>query len=226
MNQKLPARPPAPQSRKRILEPVERISEVLFGLIMVLGCTGSLSAAQAGRADIRTMLFGAVGCNLAWGLIDAIMYLMACLSEHGQNLRTWRAVRRAPDAIQGRRILAEALPSVVASRLLPAELERLRHELHQLPEPPRHPRLQADDWRGAAGVFLLVFLSTFPVVHPFLFMRDAVAALRVSHLIAITLLFLTGYCFGRCAELSPWRTGIAMVVLGLLMVAVTMALGG
>jgi hypothetical protein len=38
---------------KRILDPVERISEVLFGLIMVLTFTGSLSAAEAGRAEVR-----------------------------------------------------------------------------------------------------------------------------------------------------------------------------
>ncbi len=229
MDKLLPPPPPANVAKppgKRILEPIERISEVLFGLIMVIGCTGSLSAAQAGRADIRTMLFSAIGCNLAWGLIDAIMYLMACLSERGQNLRTWHAVRRAADARQGRQILAEALPEAVAAILHPDELERIRHELRQRPEPPRHPHLRRDDWRGAAGVFLMVFLSTFPVVLPFLFMHDARSALRVSHLIAIGLLFLTGYFFGRCAELRPWQTGVAMVLVGIAMVAMTMVLGG
>ena len=54
---------------RRVLTPNERISEVLFGLIMVLTFTGSLSVAEAGREDIRTMLIGALGCNLAWGLI-------------------------------------------------------------------------------------------------------------------------------------------------------------
>ena len=56
---------------KRVLEPIERVSEVLFGLIMVLTFTGSLSVAEAGREDVRTMLIGALGCNLAWGIIDA-----------------------------------------------------------------------------------------------------------------------------------------------------------
>jgi hypothetical protein len=52
---------------KRALEPDERIAEVLFGLIMVLTFTGSLSVAEAGRDDVRTMLIGAPGCNLALG---------------------------------------------------------------------------------------------------------------------------------------------------------------
>jgi len=211
---------------KRILSPLERISEVLFGLIMVLGFTGSMSAAQAGRAEIRTMLFGAIGCNLAWGLIDGIMYLMACLGEKGQDLRTLRAVRQAADPQTGQRVIADALPAVLASVLAPAELERMRQQLNELPAPPRHPSLRRDDWLGALGVFLLVFLSTFPVVLPFIFMQEPAGALRVSNLIAIGSLFFTGFFFGRCAEMHPWRTGVIMVLVGAAMVAITIALGG
>ena len=53
------------QASKRVLEPMDHISEVLFGLIMVLTFTGSLSVAEAGRLEIRTMLIGALGCNRA-----------------------------------------------------------------------------------------------------------------------------------------------------------------
>ena len=70
----------------RVLDPVDRVSEVLFGLIMVLTFTGSLSVAEAGRDDVRTMLIGALGCNLAWGIIDAVLYLMGCLAEKGRDL--------------------------------------------------------------------------------------------------------------------------------------------
>ena len=79
---------------------------------------------------------------------------------------------------------------------------------------------------GAAGVFLLVFLSTFPVVIPFIFMKDVKLALRVSNAIAIALLFLTGYSFGRHIGRHAVGTGIAMVVLGGALVALTIALGG
>ena len=83
------------KSSKRVLEPYERISEVLFALIMVLTFTGSLSVAGADRAEVRTMLIGALGCNLAWGIIDGILYLMGCLSEKGRGIRTLRALRKA-----------------------------------------------------------------------------------------------------------------------------------
>jgi hypothetical protein len=210
---------------KRALDPIDRVSEVLFGLIMVLTFTGSLSVYEAGREDVRTMLVGALGCNLAWGLIDAVFYLMGCLAEKGRDLATFRAVREATDPERAQRLIADSLP-VVGSVLEPAELEAMRRRLRQLPEPPGHARLDKDDWRGALGVFLLVFLSTLPVVIPFIAMRNAVPALRVSNAIAVVLLFAAGYAFGRLTGRRPVWAGSAMVVLGSILVGITIALGG
>jgi VIT family len=210
----------------RVLEPIDRVSEVLFGLIMVLTFTGSLSVAEAGRDDVRTMLIGALGCNVAWGVIDAMLYLMDCLAKKSQNLMTYVAVRKTTDPQQAQRLIAEALPSVVASILEPAELETMRRRLAQLPQPPERARLGKDEWLGSIGVFLIVFASTFPVVIPFLFMRMVGPALRVSNAIAIVMLFLTGYAFGSITERRPWLMGLSMVVLGAVLVGMTMALGG
>jgi VIT1/CCC1 family predicted Fe2+/Mn2+ transporter len=211
---------------KRVLDPGERIAEVLFGLIMVLTFTGSLSIAEAGRDDIRTMLIGALGCNIAWGIIDAIFYLMGCFAERARNLGTYRAVRRAAEPAEGRRLIAEALPPVLASVLVPEALERARQRLQGLPEPSEHARLTGSDWRGAGGVFLLVFLSTFPVSVPFLVMQSAAAAVRVSNGVAVVMLFAAGMAYGRLVGRSPWAFGISMVVLGSTLVALTIALGG
>jgi len=51
----------------RVLEPVERLSEILFGLIMALTVTSAVSVATADQMTIRTVLIAALGCNLAWG---------------------------------------------------------------------------------------------------------------------------------------------------------------
>jgi hypothetical protein len=213
-------------SSKRVLEPSERIAEVLFGLIMVLTFTGALSVAEADRAEVRTMLIGALGCNIAWGIIDGVLYLMGSLAEKGRGLVIFRAVRNAPDPQQAQRLIADALPSVVASVLQPAELDAIRQRLTQLPEPPDRAQFHREDWLGAAGVFLLVFLSTFPVVIPFLFLQNVALALRLSDGIAILMLFLTGYAYGKCVGRLPWLVGISMVLLGGVLVGITMALGG
>ncbi len=213
-------------SSKRVLEPNERISELLFGLIMVLTFTGSLSVATAGRNDVRTMLIGALGCNFAWGIIDGILYLMGCLSEQGRGIRALRALRKAAVPEAAHRVIAAALPPMVAATLGPAEYEMVRQKLVQLPKPPSRPRLRRREWLGALAVFLWVFLVTFPVAMPFMFMDDVWWAKRVSNAIAIVLLFLTGYTFGRIAEYRPCLTGLAMVVLGGVLVGLTMAMGG
>jgi VIT1/CCC1 family predicted Fe2+/Mn2+ transporter len=214
------------KSSKRVLEPNERISEVLFGLIMVLTFTGSLSVAQANQAEVRTMLIGALGCNLAWGIIDGLFYLMGCLSEQGHGLRALRALRKAATPEEAHRVIAGTLPPAVAATLGPAEYEPMRQKLVQLPEPPARPRLDKDEWLGALAVFFWVFLTTFPVAIPFLLMHSVGPALRVSNAIAIVLLFLTGYAFGRVAGYRPWLTGLAMIVIGSVLVAITIALGG
>src|SRR6187401_2813677 len=120
------------QSSRRVLEPSERISEVLFGLIMVLTFTGSLSVAEADRAEIRTMLIGALGCNTVWGIIDGVLYLMSCLNDRGRSLTIFRAVRNAADPQQAQRLIADSLPAIVASVVQPAELEAMRLRLSQL----------------------------------------------------------------------------------------------
>ena len=57
-------------------------------------------------------------------------------------------------------------------------------------------------------------------------MHNAGPALRVSNAIAIVMLFLTGYAFGRMTGRQPWLVGISMVVLGSILVGLTKALGG
>ena len=205
---------------------MERISEILFALIMVLTFTCSFSVAGAAREEVRTMLVGALGCNLAWGIIDAVFYLMGSFSDSGQRILKLKAVRQTSNPAEAYQIIADALPPALVSVLSRADIERIREKLHQLPESPSRPWLTKEDWLGGLGVFLLVFLSTFPVVFPFVFIEDARAALRVSNLIAIAMLFLVGYRFGYESGHYPWKMGFLMVALGSAMVGITITLGG
>jgi hypothetical protein len=211
---------------RRVLQPGERIAEALFGLIMVLTFTGSLSVAEAGRDDVRTMLIGALGCNIAWGLIDGILYLMDCLSERGRDIRALRAARNAATPEEAHRVIAEALPPMVAATLGPAEYEIVRRKLQLVDEPPARPWLSKDDWLGGLAVFLWVFVTTFPVSIPFIFMQDVGRAMRFSNAIAVAMLVVMGYAYGRITNYHPWLTSLAMVVLGTALVAATIALGG
>jgi hypothetical protein len=215
------------ETRRRVLDPIERSSEVLFGLIMVLSFTGSISVATADRDDVRTMFFGALGCNLAWGIVDAIMYLLNTLGARGRELKIVRDLLAARSSDETRRAIEEALPERFADALGPSDYEAIAARVREQPAPPANPRLHRDDFVGAASVFWLVFAATLPVVIPFAVMRhNARLAMRFSNWIALAMLFLTGLSLGRYAFRRPWAVGLFMVAIGLVLVAITIALGG
>jgi VIT1/CCC1 family predicted Fe2+/Mn2+ transporter len=215
----------APEKRSRLLDPVLRTSEVLFGLIMVLTFTTTFGAVTADRGDVRLMVAGALGCNIAWGVIDAIFYLMATIGERAVGRRTIEAVQAERDPPAARGLIAAALPDFMRGALDERDYENIRRKL--LVTHPFSQTLALDrvDWLGAIAVFLLVFLATLPVVLPFVFIVDPGLALRISNGIAIGLLFLTGYAFGREAG-RPLLVGLSMVLIGMALVATANLLGG
>jgi VIT1/CCC1 family predicted Fe2+/Mn2+ transporter len=193
---------------------------------MVLTFTGSISVAEGAATETRTVLAGAIGCNLAWGIIDAVMYLMASFTERARGLVTLRAIRHAREHDTAHRLILDALPGPVSSVLTPIEVERLHERLNERPESSELASLNGADFAAAAGVFLLVFLSTFPVVIPFFVVHEIRSALRASNLIAIVMLFVIGWSLGSYAGRPAWRTGLGMVVVGIVLVGITIALGG
>ena len=120
---------PASARRRRILDPLDRASEVLFGLIMVLTFTLSLGGIEAGRADVRAVLIGALGCNLAWAIIDAILYVLGARGARGLGSATVRAIRDAESPAAAQAIVAENLPPAVLPALTATDLERIRAHL-------------------------------------------------------------------------------------------------
>ncbi len=214
------------EERARVLDPVSRISEIIFGVLMALSFTGSLNAATAGHQEVRTMMLTALGCNLAWGLVDAVMYLVGTLTGRARNLTLLRLVRGTSDAQAAQAAIAEALPGRLGEGIGPAGLEEMRRRLVTLPEAPSSARLGRDDYLGAVGVFLLVVLSTFPVVVPFMFMAELSRAMRASNVVALVMLFIGGYQLGRYAGGSAWKAGVAMAAVGAVLVSIIMALGG
>ena len=214
------------EKRARVLDPVERVSEVIFGLLMAMTFIGSLSVATAGREEVRTMMITALGCNLAWGLADAVMYLVRTVTERTRNRSLLARLRGGMDPAAGQALAAEALPQRFATAIGADGLEALRRLLAELPALPAGPRLGWDDFKGALGVFLLVVLATFPVVVPFMLLDQTAPAVRVSNLVALVMLFIAGWMLARYAGGSRWRGGAAMAATGAALMAAIMALGG
>ncbi len=208
-----------------VLDPLERSSEIMFGLFMALTFTCTVSV-MASTNDVKTMLVAALSCNIAWGLVDGAMYVLAEIVTRQRKRSLAEAIGHAsPD--EARRMLLENLPDG-AERVFDAQhLDRLADGIRTMPLAPENMTPNRDDLRGAAAIFLLVFLSTFPVALPFLLIGDVSVALRTSNAIAIISLFLVGTGLGRYMGWQrPWAIGLAVAVLGAILVAITIALGG
>ena len=213
-------------AREPVLNPVDRVSELLFGLFMALTFVGAVSVAESGRPEIRAMLAAALGCNLAWGLADAVMYLVRTITDRGHALTLIRAVRTTADAATGCRLIEDALPSAVTGLVAAQEIEAIRGRILALPAVPERPRLEAKDLLAALAVFLLVVAATFPVVLPFVIFNDVGTAKTVSRGIALAMLFAGGLALGRYAGYGSLRAGFTMMGLGAALVGAIMALGG
>jgi len=211
--------------RERLLDPIDRVSEIIFGLIMAVTIVGSLSIATAGRNEVRTVAAAALGCNLAWGLVDAVMYLVRTVTERGRNRALARQVATvdSPSALQ---LIRKTLPEHVAALTGPDELAGMHRRLMQR-QIPSGTILHRDDYLAAFGIFLLVVLATFPVVLPFLLTDDVKLAMRLSQGITVATLFVAGVALGRhAAHQRPLVTGTLMALLGIALVAAVKALGG
>ena len=210
--------------RSPVLDPSERASETIFGVIMAVSFTGTLSVATAGHQEVRTMAMAALGSSLAWGLTDAVMYLIDTATTRNRILALLRRVRATPDAAEADAPIADALPEKLAVTAGPQVVEALR--VHFLTLPELHAGLGVDDHRGAVGVALLVVSATLPIVIPFMLTDDMSLAMRVSNGIALVTLFVSGWVMGRYAAGNPWWSGLTMVAVGAALVAAIMALGG
>lgn len=218
--------PTAETVREPVLHPVDRISEMIFGLLMALSFVGALSVAESGRAEIREMFVAALGCNLAWGLVDAVMYVVRTITERGRSLTLVHTVRAAPDAQSGSAIVERSLSKLAANLVSPTEVEAIRGRIVALPAVPKQPSLTWDDVLSALAVFVFVVAATFPVVLPFAFMQDVGAAKNTSHAIGVVMLFAGGLGLGRYAGYGVWKFGFMMAGLGTALVIAINVLGG
>ena len=173
-----------------VLDPVERVSEMCFGLFMALTFVGAV-AALGGSDSPQKMFAAALGCNLAWGLVDAVMYLVRTIVGRGREITLARAAGG---------------PRVAGL--------------------PDRPHFRRQDFIGAFGIFLIVVATTFPVALPFLIFDDGKFALLVSRILTLAMLFFGGLALGRYSGYGSWKAGAAFCVLGVLVTAAVIALGG
>ena len=222
----MPAGHAEPERRERVLNTVDRVCEICFGLFMALTFVGAVKAVTAGEDEGYKMFFAALGCNLAWGLADAVMYLVRTLADRGQRLQLAQTIKGEQDPVAAVRALRDALPEKLEPLVEDADLERIRMRLAAAPTLPPRANFVSGDFVGALGIFLLVVLGTFPVALPFLIVRDVTTALIASRVLTLAMLFIAGFALGRYTGAGAMKAGVAMIALGIVLTMAIIKLGG
>jgi hypothetical protein len=215
-----------PYTSKGLLDTDDRISEILTGIIMTLTFTCTFSIIKSDSTSVKDMLTGAICSTMAWGFIDAVIYLFMTLIDKEHNLTFINFVRKSKDTGKARQTIVDALPEVLADLMQPGEIEILREKILKLPEPEKIYRLKFNDYRSAVGIFLLVFFATVPISIPFIIIKDLHIALRISNITAILMMYFCGAALGKYAGRNRFLIGIMTSLIGITLVSITIALGG
>jgi hypothetical protein len=214
----------------RYLRPDESLSEILFGLIMALTITaGARLFAEGGQIDAHRLVVATVGCNVAWGAIDAVLFVLGGLFHRSRRARFHRTLLSARDRTDALAALeAEFALEDEPLEVRPDDRARLYQALLALSvhAAPAGPRLRQRDFVAAFIVFVLVSATSLPGVIPLLLFTDSDLALHVSNWLLILLLFFVGYWWGHYTQVSPWRAGLIVLLLGACMVLIAVVLGG
>lgn len=200
---------------------------MLFGLIMALGFTGAVRLGQD-EADNQALLIGIAGCNLAWAIVDGVMFVLAALFERGRTARVIRDVVRAPDEEAALQRIEAELDGPLLSLSTAAERRRIAGPVLALARRAtvERPTVRAEDLLGGVAVALIIVLATLPVLVPFMVVADPNLAVRVSNTVALAELFLVGAWWGREIGGSPLRIATGLTLVGVVLVLITIALGG
>lgn len=221
---------------QRFLDPIDRLTEAIYAVLIVMTFTMAYRAidvstlSQMDVSDAVVSLgLAAFGCAVAWGIIDGAMFVLLGMMERGENSRLLKKVKAAPDERTAINTISKQLDDTLEAVMSDDERQELYRQAYvrMRDNEPKHVGFKRDDFYGAVGVVLVAILATLPIVIPiFVFRNDVNLAVRASNLMAIVMLFLFGYRWGKHAGNKPIRVGLLLAAFGVVVVLVAIPLGG
>jgi VIT1/CCC1 family predicted Fe2+/Mn2+ transporter len=217
--------------------PSDSLAQAIYSILLVLTFTladrvaegDEVLSTQTGFGWASQLLLASFGCAVAWGLIDGIMYLLSSRFEREQQRHTMQQIQQISSEDEGVRAIAEELEDAYPLLASMPDRQQLYRALYSrrtvpLPAPPRRLR---EDLLGALGTVLVAVGAALPMMLPLvLFADNPELAVRLSNVVACSMLFWLGYRWAAYAGGRKWRTGLQLLVLGLVMVGIAIPLGG
>lgn len=218
--------------RQEYLSEGDRLAEVMCGVIMVLVMIGYLRLSLSGGGDIemkKTLILVPLGCNAAWGMIDGMMYVLINLIKRGKIYRLSQSIKSKKDPEDAHISIEEDLSSTVVDSLKEEDKEKISDEILKRVDPTK---IEKPEWITKKDLFVILFTfllvvsTAIPLIIPFMIFDNLMLAIRVSFIIGLGMLFFIGYMWGKYASRNKIRSGIAMMIIGSMVVGITLILGG
>lgn len=222
----------------RLLDPIDRLAQTIYSVLILLTFTLTLRVFDfhsdvvpplRDEIVVNELLFAAIGATIAWGVIDAMMYLLLELFQRSERHRLLQQIQAAPDVSSGIALVAEELDYVLDPITAEDERSQLYQSIYQrlLQSEPRPIGLRREDFTGAIGTLLITILAVIPSLIPLvLFRHDTNLAIRGSNIVSFIVLFVAGYRWGQYTGGHPLRTGFILAGMAALMVFIAIPLGG
>lgn len=213
----------------RHLDPGDTLAELIFGLLMVLTFTlGARLLGPGEPTDGRELLVAAIGCNIAWGIIDGFLYVLGQVFERLRVRSVLESLRVAGDESTAVATLQGELDDDLVGLGDASQRDRFYASIALAARagPAAKVRVLAEDLRGAVRVFFLVVFTAVPAALPFVLWDNAHLALRISNALLLACLFIVGFFWGRHVGARPLFAGTLIMSIGVVLVLIAIPLGG
>jgi len=220
-----------------LIDPIDWLSETIFSILIFLlyilafGIIMLSRAPQAAisQADVTDLLIGALGAVLAWGMIDGIMYALFSVFERSEKRLMLENIQASNTTEEALEIIADNMDYLLEPITGENERKALYSSIliHLQESTPQNIGVKREDITSALSHVLVAFIAVIPSIIPFIVFRsDYDLAIRISIIVSFIVLFVSGFLWGRYAGTSPWKTGLLIMSIAMILVLIAFLLGG
>jgi VIT1/CCC1 family predicted Fe2+/Mn2+ transporter len=221
----------------RMLDPIDWLVETIVAILVLLTFTLAFAFYELNAdpdfpvtvADVNELIVGILGATLAWGMINGVLYAMVAVFERGESHRLLTNIQNATTQAEGVEASAEELDHILEPITGQEKRQVLYTDIleHLHDSQPQPVRLKGEDMVGAVGCIVVAIIAVLPSLLPLLLLRSNYElAMRLSNLISLAVLFYAGYSWGKYSGSNPWKIGVFLVLMGVLLVMIALPLGG
>jgi hypothetical protein len=218
-----------------LLDPIDRLAETIYSILILLTFTLAFRIFKLNPADavtpeyVNELLVAALLATVAWGVIDGIVYVLTEVLERGERHRILWHIQSADTEEEAAAAMADEFDYILEPITGEAQRDVLYRDVldHLRDSRPQPVKLKREDFIGALACVLVAIIAVTPSLIPFVLLRDDPAlAIRISNVISFGVLFYSGYEWGKYTGTSRIKTGLVLVAVGVLLVAIAIPFGG